>query len=453
MEAPTVLPTVRTLLFALLVPLLLIGTAQAASSLDEHPDHWPTHEDVQQALDEAHDHSWVTVHTLGYSNEDRIIRVAEITDPNASMPIEERAVTYLLTQQHGNEPAATPAALDLINDITNEERIQETLTNQILLILPMANPDGSDAFQRTNADGIDPNRDHIKLETPEAQAMHKVFTTWDVDVFLDHHEYGGTGPGNPAPVHIHDYDLTLLYPRHGNVPAPTLDAAQDLMYEGIWEAAEQEGYSVGYFGEIRVGGETVERIAGGADPGIARNHGGLHNAASLLIESRVDAHPNPFHDGERRIHIHAVVMESTLEHVHENHEYYTSARQASQHLASTFPDDTYHEGDTQAPFHDAYRFPNATNTWETLQAHGIHPGTETTHGIVHETGHTLHGHAGALLHPESSRAITTAAPTEPHATDPDEAINALGTDDTPLPPIIALIALLSAPFLTRHHRP
>lgn len=444
--------TVRTLALALIVPLILVGTVQATASLDEHEDAWPTYDEVQGALDEANEHPWMTVHTVGNSTEERPIRVAEITDPGSSTPMEDRAVTYILTQQHGNEPAGTPAALRLIDNVTQEAPIQETLTDQVLLLLPMANPDGSERFQRTNPDGIDTNRDHIALETPEARAMHRVLNMWDVDVVLDHHEYGGTGPGNPVPVRTYDHDLTTLFPRHGNVPQPALESAKTLMYDAIWPAAEQNGYTANEYGEATVHGVPVTELAGGPDPGIARNHNGLHNTASLLVETRVDMHPNPFHGQERRIQMHTVVMESTLNHVHENAERITNAKEASAHLAATFPDTTYQEGESASPFHEAYRFPNAAQTWETFQAHGIHPGEETTHGIVHETGHALHGHAGALIHPDSSRAITTAAPVAPLDAADEDALDTLDTDETPLPPVIVLAALLAAVLIMARTR-
>ncbi len=441
--------TTRALIVAASLTLVVLAGGSLADQLaSEHEDTWPTYEDVQTALDEAAQHDWVTVETVGASEEDREIRVAHVTNPDGTTPVEDRPVTLFLTQQHGNEPAGTPAALRLLENITQDAPIQDTLDDQVLLVLPMANPDGSEAFTRGNTDGVDTNRDHVALGTSEARAMHEVFNRWDVDVALDHHEYGGTGLGNPVPVRVYDYDLTTLYPRHGNVPQPALDAAQDLMYEALWPAAEEEGYTANEYGEVTAHGEPVDEIAGGPDPGIARNHYGLHNAASILVETRVDMHPNPFHDTERRIHVHTVVMRATLEHVSEHAAWFASASDASAELARTHPDRMYTEGDTSAPFAPAYRFHNDTSVRETFRGHGMNPGVDTGQGLVHETGHALHGHAGALLHPDSSRAITDAVATGPLEPGGD-ALDPLSAQEAPWGAGLAFFSVLAAAWVAR----
>jgi len=40
--------------------------------------------------------------------------------------------------------------------------------------VPRANPDGSYAFERRMANGMDGNRDHLKLDTLEARAIHSL---------------------------------------------------------------------------------------------------------------------------------------------------------------------------------------------------------------------------------------------------------------------------------------
>ena len=83
----------------------------------------------------------------------------------------------LWSQMHGDEPSATPALLDIVDYLLSRgagpsaTAILEELT---LLIVPMLNPDGSQIYQRRNAQGIDVNRDALNLATPEGRLLKRL---------------------------------------------------------------------------------------------------------------------------------------------------------------------------------------------------------------------------------------------------------------------------------------
>lgn len=407
------------------LPLLVLGLLLGAPSVAglaptgafEHADVgtrasfalFPDHETVLEGLEAHAGHPWVELVEVGASVEGRPILLAVVTDPESPVPLEDRAVTFLFSQQHGNEPAGTPAALSVLEEIVEGGPLAETLSNQVLLLLPMANPDGALTEARHNAQDLDINRDHIALTSPEAQALHTVLVRYDAHVALDHHEYSGIGLGNPAPVRIYDADLTALFPVHGNVVGSTDDAARLLLYEALWPAAEEAGYSVNEYGELTAAGLPVTQLAGGPDPGIARNHLGLHHVAGLLIETRVDLHPNPFHDAERRIAIHRTVMEATLDYVHAHAERFVEAKRAAQTGAVAVPWTVYREGETRAPLADGYRIPFDPAVEETLARHGLPAPIREGSDAVHDLRHALRGHAAAALHPASSRVLVEGA--------------------------------------------
>ena len=75
--------------------------------------------------------------------------------------------------------------MELIRDLTVGEL--EPLLEQVnVLIIPQANPYGNDLDQRRN----EQNRDHVKLESPGVQAIHRVFRDWMPEVTIDVHEKG-----------------------------------------------------------------------------------------------------------------------------------------------------------------------------------------------------------------------------------------------------------------------
>ena len=80
----------------------------------------------------------------------------------------------LWSQMHGDEPSATPALLDLADYLLSHDQdpaVKAILLETTLLMVPMLNPDGSEIYERRNAQGIDINRDALNLATPEGRLL------------------------------------------------------------------------------------------------------------------------------------------------------------------------------------------------------------------------------------------------------------------------------------------
>lgn len=84
---------------------------------------------------------------------------------------------FLWSQMHGDEPSATPALLDLAAYLLahRDEPLAEMILGELtLLIVPMLNPDGSEIYERRNAQWIDVNRDALNLATPEGRLLKRL---------------------------------------------------------------------------------------------------------------------------------------------------------------------------------------------------------------------------------------------------------------------------------------
>ena len=80
----------------------------------------------------------------------------------------------LWARMHGDEPSATPALLDLADHLLSrrdDPAARRILGGTTLLMVPMLNPDGSERYERRNAQGIDVNRDALSLATPEGRLL------------------------------------------------------------------------------------------------------------------------------------------------------------------------------------------------------------------------------------------------------------------------------------------
>lgn len=101
----------------------------------------------------------------------------------------EKPTFLLFASQHGNEQSAKEAALWFIRDLALGE-LKPLLKKMNFLIIPQANPYGNWFDQRSNEQDLDLNRDHVKLEAPEVEAIHRVFKAWTPEVTMDVHEKG-----------------------------------------------------------------------------------------------------------------------------------------------------------------------------------------------------------------------------------------------------------------------
>jgi hypothetical protein len=131
-----------------------------------------------------------TEEVRGYGAKDLYLCV--ITEEGFDSPKEinrEKPTILLIASQHGNEQSAKEAALQLVRDLSGDA-LNPLLKKINVLIIPQANPFGNQFDQRQNEQDLDLNRDHVKLETPEVKAIHRVFRLWMPEVTMDVHEKG-----------------------------------------------------------------------------------------------------------------------------------------------------------------------------------------------------------------------------------------------------------------------
>ena len=183
-------------LIAFSVALFLLSCAPSTfpTPLEEGEEGYLTsHEDMLRFLGELRDATGAfTMEPIGASVEERDLVLLHF--PGADGPGEgtgEKLKVLIFAQQHGNEPSGKEAAIALARDIATGA-FSDILGHVDFYLIPQVNPDGSEARQRTNADGKDLNRDHIALFTPEVLAVHQAFQGIMPEVVLDVHEYGIT---------------------------------------------------------------------------------------------------------------------------------------------------------------------------------------------------------------------------------------------------------------------
>ncbi len=167
----------------------------------------------------------------------------------ADLAYSDKPVVLIVNNVHGGEVAGKDAAMEIMRDLVMGD-LRPLLDEVVVLVVPTVNPDGAEVRRRTNDEGFDMNRDYLKLESQEIQALvTKILYEWRPDIHVDTH-HGGSTPYvltfqtnmNPAG------DPNLM--RIGNEEIiPQIRAAlQAEDYDGFWYsgARQMDGGEVGW---------------------------------------------------------------------------------------------------------------------------------------------------------------------------------------------------------------
>ena len=129
-----------------------------------------------------------------------------LSNPRVTSPEQARAsgknVIFLMGNIHPPEPEAAEALLLVARELLLGKH-KALLDSQIVILAPVFNVDGTDTFVnqdgslgsvtptilgvRENSQGLDLNRDAVKLQTVEANGLYHVLNAWDPVLFLDGH--------------------------------------------------------------------------------------------------------------------------------------------------------------------------------------------------------------------------------------------------------------------------
>jgi hypothetical protein len=144
--------------------------------------------------------SLLQLETPGKSVQGRPVIAAILTDKTA--PNDQKEHVLITTTHSGIEKGATVAAMEIVKWLLSEnESAKAVLRHQVVIVMPVCNPDGyvkpsftndhgHDAYMDWNADGpLHP------AQMPEALAMQKIMDEWRPEIFSDIHGNDQSFPG------------------------------------------------------------------------------------------------------------------------------------------------------------------------------------------------------------------------------------------------------------------
>ena len=265
--------------------------------------------------------------SMGKSLEGKDIPVIVLSKDGIKTAEEAKAsglpLMYIQGNIHSGEVEGKESVMMAIRDILHGDK-GYLLENQIILFVPIYNTDSNDKMKagnrpsqegspietglRTNSQGWDLNRDGMKMETLETNALiQNVIVPWDPTLFVDLHTTNGTW---------HGYSLTWAPSYHYAGEKAPYDYTWDKMLPQVTDQVlDKFDVHLGPYGYYyaRIEGWPIKSIyTYNHHPRYLVNQFGLRNRMAILSEAF--AHERFY----QRINSTYAFITEILEHTHKN---------------------------------------------------------------------------------------------------------------------------------------
>jgi hypothetical protein len=233
--------------------------------------------------------------SFGYTFEGRRLPLAVVGKVADATPAAVRASgrlrVYIQANIHAGEVEGKEAVLALVRGMAGGAH-GDWLSSLVLLVNPIYNADGNERVTltsrglqhgpiggqgtRPNAQGLNINRDNMKLDTPEARSMVRLLNDYDPQVMLDLHTTNGSR---------HAYHLTYETPNNPAADTAIGQQARDWMTEVSRRIKARDGWDFRSYGNVS--GQSPDRVWSTVEdlPRYTHNYWGLRNGFGILSET------------------------------------------------------------------------------------------------------------------------------------------------------------------------
>ena len=255
-----------------------------------------TSAEVLELVDRIADQSTVMgVQELGKTSEGKPIPLVILANPPIATAEDAaqsgKPVCFIMANIHAGEVEGKEASLMLIRELADDPS-HPLLKNLIIIFAPNYNADGNDRFDiveknrpgqvgpahcgiRPNAQGLDLNRDYIKLEAPETRALVKFLSDWNPAITVDCHTTNGSH---------HRYVLTYEAPLNPSGHRAPIDFVRNTLLPEVTRRVKQStGYDMWHYGNFNTEHTAWETYS--AQPRFGGPYQGLRGQMSVLSEA------------------------------------------------------------------------------------------------------------------------------------------------------------------------
>jgi hypothetical protein len=193
---------------------------------------------------------------------------------------------------HAGEIDGKDAGFLLLRELLEDQERGQALNAVTLVFIPVFNVDGHERFGRwnrpnqtgpeemgwrTTAQNLNLNRDYMKADTPEMQAMLRLLNAWDPMVSADLHVTDGAD---------FEHDISITTEPSGAGDPELLALAVEIRDQVIAHLAEAGSLPLPYYPSFVVEDDPASGFA--VKPSAARysdGYWGLHNRVGMLVET------------------------------------------------------------------------------------------------------------------------------------------------------------------------
>ncbi len=243
----------------------------------------------------AHDSRLVPL-PIGSSTEGRDVTLVLAADPPVrtidDARRDGRIVALVMANIHAGEVEGKEAVQEILREIVHGDH-DALLRDVIVAFIPNYNPDGNDRIdrrnrpdqagpiegvgQRPNGQNLDLNRDYLKAEAPETEALIRTVRALDAAIVVDLHTTDGS---------YHGFDLTYAGPLHPGTDPEILAFERQTFLPALRLGMRARGFATFDYGnwldedKPGSGWVTFEH-----KPRFGNSYFGLRNRLTLLSEA------------------------------------------------------------------------------------------------------------------------------------------------------------------------
>lgn len=230
----------------------------------------------------------------GTTKEGRKQPLLVIADPPVGTPKEaldsKKIIVMAFANIHSGECDGKEGVLMLARELglaANHPLFKDV----IFLVYPDLNADGNDRMKltnrrgqagpalgmgiRENADGLDLNRDFVKLDSPEVRCLVKLFDQWNPHIIIDCHTTNGS---------YHRHVITYDTSKHPCCDAAVIKLANDKMMPELTERLDKKGgWKSFYYGNFNRDKTVWETY--GHQPRFSTQYCAMRQRIGILSES------------------------------------------------------------------------------------------------------------------------------------------------------------------------
>jgi hypothetical protein len=229
----------------------------------------------------------------------------------------EKPLILIINGIHSGEIEGKDASMILLREILITKEKEYLLDSLNLLVIPIFNVDGHERksnYNRINQNGpenmgwrttslnLNLNRDWMKADAPEMQAMLILASTWMPDFIIDTHTTNGAD---------YQYEVTYQVEKYQNIDYQTAQFLKNRFVPYLISNVEKKGFPIFEYVALKQWHKGLESglIEWVTPPRLSTGYFALKNRPSLLVETHMI---KPY---KNRVYSTLTVLETTLNFV------------------------------------------------------------------------------------------------------------------------------------------